>query len=49
MECVVRTWLFGTISDNLADTVSEHHASGRKIWLTSKDWLSTLTLIGLAA
>jgi hypothetical protein len=33
MDCVVRTWLFGTITDDLADTVSEHRASARDIWL----------------
>jgi hypothetical protein len=33
MDCVVRTWLFGTISDDLADTVSEHCASALDIWL----------------
>ena len=33
MDCVVRTWLLGTISDDLADTVSERHATARDIWL----------------
>jgi hypothetical protein len=33
MDCVVRTWLFGTITDDLADTVFEHRASTRDIWL----------------
>jgi hypothetical protein len=33
MDCVVRTWLFGTISDDLADTVSEHRATARDLWL----------------
>jgi hypothetical protein len=33
MDYVVRTWLFGTITDDLADTVSEHCASARDIWL----------------
>jgi hypothetical protein len=33
MDCVVRTWLFGTITDDLADTVSKHRASARDIWL----------------
>jgi hypothetical protein len=33
MDCVVRTWLFGTISDKLAETVSEHRATARDIWL----------------
>jgi len=33
MNCVVRTWLLGAISDDLADTVSERGASARAIWL----------------
>ena len=33
MNCVVRTWLLGAISDDLADTVSERDASARVIWL----------------
>jgi hypothetical protein len=33
MDCVVRTWPFSTITDDLADTISEHHASARDIWL----------------
>ena len=33
MNCVVRTWLLGAISDDLADSVSERGASARAIWL----------------
>jgi hypothetical protein len=33
MDCVVRTWLLGTIFDDLADTVSERRATARDIWL----------------
>jgi len=33
MDCVVRTWLLGTISDDLADTVSEHNTTARRMWL----------------
>ena len=33
MNCVVRTWLLGAISDDLADTISERDASARVIWL----------------
>ena len=33
MDCVVRTWLLGTISDDLADTVSERNTTARRMWL----------------
>ena len=33
MNCVVRTWLLGAISDDLADTISERDASARVNWL----------------
>ena len=33
MNCVVRTWLIGAISDDLADIVSQRGASARTIWL----------------
>jgi len=33
MNCVVRAWLLGAISDDLANTVSERSASTRAIWL----------------
>ncbi|XP_039784386.1 uncharacterized protein LOC120651088 [Panicum virgatum] len=36
MNCAVRTWLLGAISDNLADKVSERDASARVIWLESQ-------------
>jgi len=35
MNCVVCTWHLGAISDDLANTVSEHGASARNIWLPS--------------
>ena len=33
MDCVVRTWLLGTISDDLVDTVSQRGATARVTWL----------------
>ena len=33
MDCVVRTWLLGTISDDLADTISERNTTARRMWL----------------
>lgn len=33
MDCVVRTWLLGTISDDLADAISERGATARTTWL----------------
>jgi hypothetical protein len=50
MECVVRTWLFGTISDDLADTISEHRASAREIWLAiESQFLGNLATCALYA
>ena len=34
MNCVVRTWLLGAISDDLADIVSQRGTSARNIWLS---------------
>ena len=34
MNCVVRTWLLGAISDDLADIISQRGASARTIWLS---------------
>jgi hypothetical protein len=33
MDCVVRTWLLGSISDDLADAISERGATARATWL----------------
>ncbi|XP_039805046.1 uncharacterized protein LOC120669341 [Panicum virgatum] len=33
MDCVVRAWLRGTISDDLIDSISERHATARTLWL----------------
>ncbi|XP_039788900.1 uncharacterized protein LOC120655213 [Panicum virgatum] len=33
MDCVAQTWLLGTISDNLTETVSERRSTARTIWL----------------
>ncbi|WVZ89259.1 hypothetical protein U9M48_035685 [Paspalum notatum var. saurae] len=34
MNAVVRTWILGTISDDLADTVSQRGATARILWLS---------------
>jgi hypothetical protein len=34
MNAVVRTWILGTISDDLVDTISQRGASARVLWLS---------------
>ena len=33
MDCVVRTWIIGTISDDLAEAVVERGTTARTTWL----------------
>lgn len=34
MNAVVRTWILGTISDDLVDTISQRDASAQVLWLS---------------
>jgi hypothetical protein len=36
MDCVVRTWLLGTIFDDLIDAVSEHSTTTHATWLATE-------------
>lgn len=38
MNCVIRTWLLGAISDDLADTVTECGISAWAIWLAIESY-----------
>jgi len=33
MDCVVKSWISGTISTDLAETVMERDATARDVWL----------------
>jgi len=32
MDCVVKSWILGTISDDLAETISGQHSTAHSIW-----------------
>jgi hypothetical protein len=50
MNAVVRTWLLGTLSDALADIISQRGASARTLWLSIKSqFLGNLTTRALYA
>jgi len=33
MDCVVKSWIYGIVSSNLADTAMEHNTTARAAWL----------------